>query len=131
MGPHNRVKSKMTSCHRAWNINLDTTSLTINNLHSFFQSTYLFIIYLFIYLLVYFYLIIIVSIWLYYCRLSIFGIKLYFSCMVTWSHLKFKSLLATNWRGHRQNKSWSRIYYVTMYQRKIRTKLFPIQDAVQ
>ena len=44
---------------------------------------------------------------------------------------KFKSLLDTNWRGHRQNKSWSCTYCVTMHQRKIRTKLFPNQDAVQ
>lgn len=44
---------------------------------------------------------------------------------------KLKSLLPTNWRGHRQNKSWCRTYCVTMYQRKIQTKLFPNQDVVQ
>ena len=44
---------------------------------------------------------------------------------------KFKSLLPTKWRGHRQNKSRCRTYCVTMYQRKIQTKLFPNQDVVQ
>ena len=120
--PIDRFKFKMTSSNQTWNIyTLIPHALTIN--------FYFYSVYLFICLLVYFYLI---TLFLsgYYCQLLLSCIKVYFLCMVKWSHPKFQSLLVTNWRGQTQSKSWSHTYCVTIYQRKIRMTLFLNQDAV-